>query len=241
MTGAPGEARTPDLMIRSHSLYPTELRARAASPNYKGEKIQTEMPLPMENNTEVEVKIPLSDRAETESRLEQLGFRQSVSRRWESNDLYDTETRSLHQKGTILRLRQSGEKSIITWKGSGQPGPYKSRPELETSIGSLTIFQQILEQLGYARVFRYEKYRTEYADGSNRGAIMVDETPIGDFMEIEGRGDWIDTTAARLGFSPGDYVLESYGRLYLEHCRKHGLEPGNMVFASHSREALATG
>src|SRR6185312_14157591 len=25
---APGEARTPDLMIRSHSLYPTELRAR---------------------------------------------------------------------------------------------------------------------------------------------------------------------------------------------------------------------
>jgi hypothetical protein len=27
-TGAPGEARTPDLLIRSQSLYPTELRAR---------------------------------------------------------------------------------------------------------------------------------------------------------------------------------------------------------------------
>jgi adenylate cyclase class 2 len=195
----------------------------------------------MENNTEVEVKIPLSDRAATESRLKQLGFRQSVSRRWESNDLYDTENQSLRQRGMILRLRQSGDKSIITWKGSSRPGPHKTRSELETSIGSLAIFQQILEQLGYVRTFRYEKYRTEYADGSNGGAIMVDETPIGDFMEIEGRGDWIDATAARLGFSPEDYVLESYGRVYLEHCRKYGLEPGNMVFASHSTEVGATG
>src|SRR4029079_5294295 len=28
MFGAPGEIRTPDLMVRSHALYPTELRAR---------------------------------------------------------------------------------------------------------------------------------------------------------------------------------------------------------------------
>jgi adenylate cyclase class 2 len=195
----------------------------------------------MQNPTEVEVKIPLSDRAATESRLKQWGFRQTVSRRWESNDLYDTEDRSLRQRGMLLRLRQSGDKSILTWKGLGQPGPHKSRPELETSIGSLATFQQVLEQLGYVRAFRYEKYRTEYTDGSNGGAIMVDETPIGDFLEIEGRGDWIDATAARLGFSPADYVLESYGALYLEHCRKHGLEPGNMVFASHAAEVGATG
>src|SRR5579875_3542138 len=29
IAGAPGEARTPDLLIRSQSLYPTELRARS--------------------------------------------------------------------------------------------------------------------------------------------------------------------------------------------------------------------
>ncbi len=28
--GAPGEIRTPDLVVRSHALYPTELRARRA-------------------------------------------------------------------------------------------------------------------------------------------------------------------------------------------------------------------
>lgn len=28
-TGAPGEIRTPDLMLRRHSLYPSELRAHS--------------------------------------------------------------------------------------------------------------------------------------------------------------------------------------------------------------------
>ena len=116
------------------------------------------------------------------------------------------------------------------------PVLYKNRPELETSIGSLDTFRQILENSDTSG-FRYEKYRTEYAEDGHGGTIMVDETPIGDFMEIEGAGDWIDATANRLGFTRRDYVLESYGRLYLDHCRKHGLEPDNMVFASQSAEA----
>jgi hypothetical protein len=32
--GAPGEIRTPDLMLRRHSLYPAELRARSTSLAY---------------------------------------------------------------------------------------------------------------------------------------------------------------------------------------------------------------
>jgi hypothetical protein len=41
-SGAPGENRTPNLMVRSHALYPIELRAhrgRIASLNYNGNRI----------------------------------------------------------------------------------------------------------------------------------------------------------------------------------------------------------
>src|SRR5260370_20696130 len=41
-TGAPGENRTPNLMVRSHALYPIELRAHCAeiaSLNYNGNRI----------------------------------------------------------------------------------------------------------------------------------------------------------------------------------------------------------
>ncbi len=51
-------------------------------------------------------------------------------------------------------------------------------------------------------------------------------------MEIEGEAEWIDSTARQLGFSHTDYILDSYGKLYLDYCRKLGREPGNMVFAS---------
>ena len=185
------------------------------------------------DSTEVEVKIPLSDRKALESRLKEAGFRVSAPRQWESNDIYDTPDHLLRNKEMLLRLRQSGDKPIITWKGAGSPGPHKSRPELETTLGSLETFGRILEQLGYTRTFRYEKYRTEYADKQQRGVVTVDETPIGDFLEIEGPADWIDATAGQLGFSRKEYILESYGALYREHRKKHGLEPGDMVFASH--------
>jgi adenylate cyclase class 2 len=93
---------------------------------------------------------------------------------------------------------------------------------------------QILTSIGFKASFRYEKYRTEFRLGGLAGVVTVDETPIGVFLELEGPGDWIDETAKGLGFSPEDYILESYGRLYVADCERRGIEPTNMVFPSGS-------
>ncbi len=182
--------------------------------------------------TETEVKIRLSDRAEIVEKIQSAGFTIAVSRQFESNTLYDTPNRSLRGKHVILRLRQSGSNFVITWKGAGQPGPYKSRAELETTLGSLDPMHQILVQLGYEPTFRYEKYRTEFTNKDAPGVVTVDETPIGDFLELEGPGEWIDRTARQLGFSRDDYIVDSYGRLYLAECKRRGVEPADMVFSS---------
>ena len=55
----------------------------------------------------------------------------------------------------------------------------------------------ILRGLGYSPSFRYEKFRAEWAGG--KGQVVVDETPIGNFCEIEGPSRWIDATAKKLG------------------------------------------
>ena len=183
-------------------------------------------------DTETEVKIRLVDASAIVDRLQAAGFRVSVPRLFEANTLYETKDGSLARNSMLLRLRQVGDKAVITWKGRGVPGPYKSRPELETTIGSAEVLQQILGQLGYYPSFRYEKYRTEFLRGEAEGVVTFDETPIGDFLELEGPGAWIDATAARLDFSRADYVLDSYGRLYLADCERRGVEPGHMVFAS---------
>lgn len=188
----------------------------------------------MKSATETEVKIRLLDRTSILNHLQRSAFTVSVPRNLESNTLYDTRDHGLGEQGMLLRLRQIGDKGVMTWKGRGDPGRYKSRPELETSIGSVEALGQILGQLGYEPCFRYEKYRTEFVSKNEEGVVTLDETPIGDFLELEGPGEWIDNTAQQLGFSQQDYVLDSYARLYVADCERRGVEPSDMVFASQS-------
>ncbi len=55
----------------------------------------------------------------------------------------------------------------------------------------------ILRALGFSPTFRYEKYRAEWSDGT--GHAVIDETPIGNFGELEGPARWIDRTAQAAG------------------------------------------
>lgn len=66
--------------------------------------------------------------------------------------------------------------------------------------------------LGLVAAFRYEKWRTEWTDGL--GHCVIDETPIGNYAELEGSSDWIDRAATRLGIDPSSYITLSYGRLF---------------------------
>jgi adenylate cyclase class 2 len=59
---------------------------------------------------------------------------------------------------------------------------------------------------------------------------MLDETPVGVYLELEGTPHWIDLTARRLGFQESDYITASYGRVYLDWCAARGCKPGDMTF-----------
>jgi adenylate cyclase class 2 len=179
--------------------------------------------------TEVKIRVPVWSNAEAAERLLAVGFSVAVPRVFEANFVYDTPALAIRGAQMLLRLRRVGERNVLTWKGPTMPGPHKSRPEIEVTFDSFEEMDQILKHLGYQIYFRYEKYRTEFG-GAGGGTVTFDETPIGNFLELEGSGPWIDEMAARLGFEAKDYVLESYGRLYLTHCEKEGVQPLNMVF-----------
>jgi adenylate cyclase class IV len=114
-------------------------------------------------------------------------------------------------------------------------GRHKVREEIEVEIASAADLKQILEALGMRAWFRYERFRTTFRlPASLRWAkdllIEVDETPIGTFVELEGPRDSIDRAAELLGYSPRDYIAQSYLALYLEQCRVRKLPPGDMLF-----------
>ena len=180
---------------------------------------------------EIEIKLRLpEDLAEIRGLLRKLGFRVHKRREFESNALFDNIKRTLRKHGKLLRVRKAGAHGLLTFKGPSEPSQYKKRMETETHLRDSEVMEGILVHLGYHPVFRYEKYRTEYAAASGGGMVLLDETPIGNFLELEGSPRWIDKTARALGFSKSDYINRSYGYLYLAHCRERRVRPKNMVF-----------
>ena len=55
-------------------------------------------------------------------------------------------------------------------------------------------------------------------------------TNAGLLYTAKGTAAWIDRTAKVLGFAVSDYITASYGRLYMEWCKKNKRKPGDMVF-----------
>ena len=180
--------------------------------------------------SEIEIKLRASNLPAIRRRLSANGFRVHKRRVFESNVLLDTSDRRLASQDELIRIRRAGPKAKLTYKGRSQNGAHKSREEIETDVLEPAVMEDILRCVGFQPAFRYEKYRTEYAKRGRHGVVTVDETPIGDYLEIEGKPDWIDKTAAQLGFTKSDYVNKNYGEIYVEYCRERGIQPTNMVF-----------
>lgn len=162
--------------------------------------------------------------------LRKLGFRIIKHRALESNTLFDNSKRSLRKNGKLIRVRRVANHTLLTYKGAAQPSRYKRRREIEIDLPRSAPINAILTQIGYHPVFRYEKFRTEYSKRSQEGKVLVDETPIGNYLELEGSPRWIDRTAKLLGFSKSDYITRSYGYLYLAYCRERRTRPKDMLF-----------
>ncbi len=230
LDGAPGGTRTPGLLVRSQSLYPAELRAREPiirqHPSVPGRIV----PVSDHPHIETEIKIRVSNPESASALLDRHGYRLLHPRVFETNTLYDTLDFALRRRGEIVRIRQVGERSILTFKSAGTDSRHKQREELETTVGDASILGQILERLGLHPAFRYEKYRAEYHRPPATGVVTLDETPVGVFLELEGDSAWIDDAAAEMGFPETDYILKSYGALYIGYCRDNNLTLANMVF-----------
>jgi adenylate cyclase class 2 len=188
---------------------------------------------------ETEIKLHVASVAAMRRRLRGLGFERTTPRLFERNLLFDRMDQSLRKLGRVLRVRSKGRQWWLTWKAPVVPaGRHKVREELEVEIRPGERMLEILSRLGFFPVFEYQKYRTEYRPSGRKGLALLDETPVGDFLELEGAPKWIDEVAAQLGFTTQDYVLESYVALYFAHCEKRGQQAGNMVFEAVKKKRL---
>ncbi|PYU21294.1 MAG: hypothetical protein DMG32_20960 [Acidobacteria bacterium] len=195
--------------------------------------------------TEIEIKLRVTDVPRLLGQLARLKAKLIGARVHEMNTLYDTPDGRLARHGQMLRIRverpapgadrvgrahkMSKEKSeisaLLTFKGparglqANERGRYKIREEHELPIFDHEEMSRILEALGMRPWFRYEKVRSTYKlPGMNGLKLVLDETPIGLFIELEGGRGEINRAARLLGFGASDYINKSYGALFMEEC-----------------------
>ncbi|MGA2570454.1 MAG: class IV adenylate cyclase [Terracidiphilus sp.] len=189
---------------------------------------------------ETEIKFRVADLAALAGRLESAGFHLETPRSFEVNVLYDTPDRQLRARTEILRIRSYAGRWTLTHKRlpcactSGASAPetdrHKHRVETETKLAGGGVLAQVFLSLGLIAAFRYEKWRTEWTDGE--GHCVIDETPIGNYAELEGASAWIDRVAALLGVDPAQYITLSYGRLFEQWREQHNSTAQDLTFAS---------
>ncbi len=208
-------------------------------------------------SAEIELKFPVHDLARLQACLPGLGFQLDTPRTFEQNTLYDTPERILRAVRQILRIRRYGDLWTVTHKRPAEPVEqadptrYKVRIETETLIDDGPALAAIFHQLGYEPVFRYEKFRTQWSQATPGIAgplftdpahpsqdfsanpslhLVLDETPIGDYAELEGPPAWIDDTLARLNVDPATCLTDSYGTLFLDWKQRTGSLAEHLTF-----------
>ena len=189
---------------------------------------------------ETEIKFRVDDLPGLSSRLVLAGFTLQTPRSFEANVLYDTPTRQMRARTEILRIRNYAGRCILTHKRLPDVGPgedaHKHRIETETEVSDGVALAQVFQSIGLTPAFRYEKWRTEWSDGE--GHCVVDETPIGNFAELEGAPAWIDRIAVLLGVDPGQYITLSYGRLFEAWRDQHGSSAQDLTFAACAESSI---
>ncbi len=186
---------------------------------------------------ETEIKFRVDDLPALARRLQAAGFSLQTPRSFESNVLYDTPDRQMRARTEILRIRGYAGKWTVTHKRLPDIGPgedrHKHRIETETEVADGDALATIFLSLGLVSAFRYEKWRAEWSDGE--GHCVVDETPIGNYAELEGSAQWIDRVAAQLGIGPAHYITLSYGRLFELWREQHNSTAADLTFAAVSQ------
>lgn len=185
----------------------------------------------MTEHKEIEVKFLINDLNSIERKLIDLKAALLHTQHLEQNYRFDTIDGKLTSESKVLRIRKDRD-NWITYKAPGSLNDgIRSRQEIEFQISDIEAARSMLECLGF-RIFQtYEKYRTVYILDDTK--IMVDELPMGNFIEIEGdEVQNLKKIAAELNLQWERRIDRSYLSIFDDICAARGLGSQDLTFGT---------
>ena len=138
---------------------------------------------------EVEIKLSIESREQTEKKLSQLGFKKGKLVE-ESDSYFNSPFHDFRETDEALRIRRSTDHTngkslaVITYKGPKIDAVSMTRCELESEVSDPAICGEILRSLGFFPVQPVKKMRRYYHRGEVTACVDQVEG-LGDFLELE--------------------------------------------------------
>ena len=147
---------------------------------------------------EVEIKLPVRDGEEIETKLLQAGF-VYIGTVHEQDDYFTSAYRDLKERDEALRIRSvryldgilaGQESTLLTFKGPKLDRISMSRMELETEVGNSGVMSEILKSLGFFPVPAVVKTRKNYLLKCKNSRMTINGCvdrvdKLGVFLELE--------------------------------------------------------
>lgn len=154
-----------------------------------------------------------------------------VSNKFETNIIFEDMHNTLVPKNAVLRLRHGG-KNTLTYKepsGRGKTSQkFKVSREIEVEVNDFDKTMLILNKLGFKKFMKYERIRESFRFG--KSTILIDQTPFGFFLEIEGGKKDILAIVKNLQLDWKKRIKESYIRIFADLIRKGNISFDDLTF-----------
>jgi len=189
---------------------------------------------------EIEAKVKIADPAAFRRRMAERGSADAGAV-LEINRLFDDAAGSLRKAGSALRLREERDpvdgrvlRTRLTFKGPVVKSALKRRAEIELTVEAAAPLAEILDKLGLAVSFCYEKRRTTWHVGPCE--VLLDEVPhLGWFAEVEGpTEEAVFAVLKEIGLGDQPTIRQSYIKLLREHLASRGLDATRASFSRPS-------
>ena len=174
---------------------------------------------------EVENKYPVKDPAEIQQKLAALGA-QFEPAQLQVDVYYRHPSRDFAATDEALRIRRTGQKNFITYKGPKIDATTKTRREIELDLPpgdeGYAGFTSLLEAIGFTPVgeVRKQRQRAVFSWQGRRVEASLDEVEgLGTFFELEltAEDEQLDSTRAALSSLAAQLALPGcQRRSYLE-------------------------
>jgi adenylate cyclase class 2 len=182
---------------------------------------------------EIECKVKVDSHVEVVAALGEVGA-EFVGSFLLRDAYFDYPGGTLRGSDCGMRIRRQigpdGEKVIVTYKGPREDNPFKSRQEVETTVGEFDFMSKILLALGLKTNIVIEKKRDVWLYGGCE--VCLDELPLlGKFIEVEGENEEkISGVLEALSLSELVHINDGYAGLICRKLDELGIDNKEVIF-----------